>query len=282
MQCFLENDGVARNFHHVTVEHRIVFPQKISFIQTVTDHSDETAFGVHHASQVDGPDFQTLLAGAATRTAGVAHHRTDERIPSPVRGVLAVRNHRLFARCAFCARPNCCWAALAVAGGLLFGTVGAGFACALRPATTPATGFAPARLFRDSPNSLPAWVAEDVRRLNRRDSARLGRSMRGARCRGRRLLNAQSLIRGGRGIVAHRVHGVARVLDDAGTLGQGQARGQYANRELSSSSFMLASSCPSYFFTGGPGLLAGPAGSRSWLKYVVVRQVATTLSPGAY
>ena len=37
-----------------------------------------------------------------------------------------------------------------------------------------------------------------------------------------------------------------------------------------------------YFFTGGPGLLAGPAGSRSWLKYVVVRQVATTLSPGAY
>ena len=37
-----------------------------------------------------------------------------------------------------------------------------------------------------------------------------------------------------------------------------------------------------YFFTGGPGLLAGAAGSRSWLKYVVVRQVATTLSPGAY
>ncbi len=54
------------------------------------------------------------------------------------------------------------------------------------------------------------------------------------------------------------------------------------NRELSSLSLTLASSCPSYFFTGGPGLLAGPAGSRSWLKYVVVRQVATTLSPGAY
>src|SRR5271165_5746199 len=37
-----------------------------------------------------------------------------------------------------------------------------------------------------------------------------------------------------------------------------------------------------YFFTGAAVLLAGPAGSRSWLKYVVVRQVATTLSLGAY
>src|ERR1700716_797533 len=38
-------------------------------------------------------------------------------------------------------------AALAAAGGLLFGTVGAGFVCALRPATTPGTGFAPPVLF---------------------------------------------------------------------------------------------------------------------------------------
>jgi hypothetical protein len=37
-----------------------------------------------------------------------------------------------------------------------------------------------------------------------------------------------------------------------------------------------------YFFAGAAGVLAGPAGSRSWLKYVVVMQVATTLSPGAY
>src|SRR6266853_2180215 len=101
LQCFLENDGVTRDFHHVTVEHRIVFPQKISFIQTVTDHSDVAAFGTHYTTQVDGPDFQTLLAGAASRTARVTHHRTDEGVPSPVRGVLAVRNDRFFARRAF-------------------------------------------------------------------------------------------------------------------------------------------------------------------------------------
>jgi len=40
------------------------------------------------------------------------------------------------------ALPEPLWAALAAAGGLLFGTVGAGFACALRPAATPGTGFA--------------------------------------------------------------------------------------------------------------------------------------------
>lgn len=38
----------------------------------------------------------------------------------------------------------------------------------------------------------------------------------------------------------------------------------------------------SYFFTGVPALPAGDAGSRSWLKYVVVWQVATTLSLCAY
>ena len=36
-----------------------------------------------------------------------------------------------------------------------------------------------------------------------------------------------------------------------------------------------------YRFAGVPGLPA-PAGSKSWLKYVVVTQVATTLSLGAY
>src|SRR5208282_3435706 len=97
LQCFPENDGVARDFHHVTVKHRIVLPQKISLIHAVTDHSDETAFGTHHTTQVDGADFQALLAGAATRTAGVTHHRTDERIPSAVGVVLAVGNDRLFA-----------------------------------------------------------------------------------------------------------------------------------------------------------------------------------------
>src|SRR5258708_24100567 len=44
------------------------------------------------------------------------------------------------------ALPELLWAALAAAGGLLFGTVGAGFACALRPATTP-TRFATPVLF---------------------------------------------------------------------------------------------------------------------------------------
>src|SRR5208282_209995 len=77
LQGFLENDGVARDSHHVTVEHRIVLPQKIRFIHTVADHGDETAFGTHHATQIDGPDFQTLLARAATRPPRVAHHRTD-------------------------------------------------------------------------------------------------------------------------------------------------------------------------------------------------------------
>src|ERR1700676_1872924 len=45
------------------------------------------------------------------------------------------------------ALPELLWAALAAAGGLLFGTVGAGFACALRPAATPGTGFAPPVFF---------------------------------------------------------------------------------------------------------------------------------------
>src|SRR3981189_1815977 len=45
------------------------------------------------------------------------------------------------------ALPGLLWAALAAAGGLLFGTVGAGFACDLRPATTPGTFFAPAVFF---------------------------------------------------------------------------------------------------------------------------------------
>src|ERR1700732_289855 len=90
LQCFQENDGVAGHFHHIPVEHRIVFPQKISFIQTVADHSDETAFGADHAPQVDGPDFQALLAGAASRTARMAYNWTNERGPSPVRGVLAL------------------------------------------------------------------------------------------------------------------------------------------------------------------------------------------------
>jgi len=45
------------------------------------------------------------------------------------------------------ALPELLWAALAAAGGLLFGTVGAGFACALRPAETPGIFFAPAVFF---------------------------------------------------------------------------------------------------------------------------------------
>src|ERR1700692_3526325 len=58
------------------------------------------------------------------------------------------------------ALPELLWAALAAAGGLLFGTVGAGFACALRTATTPTTGFAPA-LFFALAELAPAWVEED-------------------------------------------------------------------------------------------------------------------------
>src|SRR5260221_5816212 len=43
--------------------------------------------------------------------------------------------------------PELLWAALAATGGLLFGTVGTGFACALCPATTPGTRFAPPVFF---------------------------------------------------------------------------------------------------------------------------------------
>src|SRR5229473_4340577 len=52
------------------------------------------------------------------------------------------------------------WAALA-AGGLLFGTVGTGFACALRPATTPTTGFAPAVFFALA-DLASAWGEEHL------------------------------------------------------------------------------------------------------------------------
>ena len=37
-----------------------------------------------------------------------------------------------------------------------------------------------------------------------------------------------------------------------------------------------------YRFAGCPGLAAAPDGSRSWLKYVVAKHVATTLSLAAY
>src|SRR6266851_4421628 len=58
------------------------------------------------------------------------------------------------------ALPELLWAALAAAGGLLFGTVGAGFAGALCPATTPRTGFATPVFF--APAELaPTWVEED-------------------------------------------------------------------------------------------------------------------------
>src|ERR1700687_1333716 len=51
-------------------------------------------------------------------------------------------------------------AALASAGGLLFGTIAVVFACALRPATTPGLRFAPPVFF--APAGLaPAWVEED-------------------------------------------------------------------------------------------------------------------------
>src|SRR6202165_1494781 len=68
------------------------------------------------------------------------------------------------------ALPELLWAALSAAGGLLFGTVGAGFACALRPATTPGTRFAPLVFFvtaelaptwGDEAWGEEAWVEED-------------------------------------------------------------------------------------------------------------------------
>src|ERR1700724_1127396 len=58
------------------------------------------------------------------------------------------------------ALPEPLWAALAAAGGLLFGTVGARYACACPRATTPGTGFAPPVFF--APAALAAtWVEED-------------------------------------------------------------------------------------------------------------------------
>src|ERR1700674_5435535 len=147
LQCFLENDGVAGDFHHITVEHRIVFPQKIRFIQTVTDHSDESAFGAHHTSQVDGPDFQALLAGAASRTARMAYHRTNEGIPSPIRGVLAVGDDLLFARRAFCAPRT----AVGCAGGrwrIAFWNRRRWLRLCLAPGHECRNLFRPARLFR--------------------------------------------------------------------------------------------------------------------------------------
>src|SRR5271166_2629648 len=65
LQCFLEDDGVARNSDHVTVKHGIVFPQEVSFVHAVTDHGDKAALAMHHTAQVESADFQALLAGAA-------------------------------------------------------------------------------------------------------------------------------------------------------------------------------------------------------------------------
>src|ERR1700736_5699602 len=51
-------------------------------------------------------------------------------------------------------------AVLAAAGGLLFGTVGAVFACALRPATTPGIFFAPAVFFAPA-ELVPACAVDE-------------------------------------------------------------------------------------------------------------------------
>src|ERR1700716_898929 len=59
---------------------------------------------------------------------------------------------------ALCALPALV-AAVGAAGGLLFGTVGAGFACALRTATTPGTFFAPPGLFVTAEPAL-TWLEE--------------------------------------------------------------------------------------------------------------------------
>jgi hypothetical protein len=42
--------GVTRNLHHIAIEHGIVFPQKVSFVQAVADDSDKTALGVNHTA----------------------------------------------------------------------------------------------------------------------------------------------------------------------------------------------------------------------------------------
>src|SRR5262249_6813901 len=44
---FLENDGIAGDLHHVTVEYRIVFPQKIRLVQIVGHYCDKACVGMN-------------------------------------------------------------------------------------------------------------------------------------------------------------------------------------------------------------------------------------------
>src|SRR6202158_3666728 len=59
----LEHDRVTSDLHYVAVEHGIVLPQKISFIQIVGHDRDEAGVRLHHASQIDCADLQALLPG---------------------------------------------------------------------------------------------------------------------------------------------------------------------------------------------------------------------------
>src|ERR1700719_424605 len=59
----LEHDRVTSNPHYVAVEHGVVLPQKICFVQIVGHDGDEASVGLHHASQIDGADLQALFPG---------------------------------------------------------------------------------------------------------------------------------------------------------------------------------------------------------------------------
>src|SRR3979490_634175 len=78
LQRLLENYGVARYLHNVTIENGVVLPQKISLVQPIAHDCDESAFAVHYTFQVDGSNLQTLFAGVATGTVCVTHDRTDK------------------------------------------------------------------------------------------------------------------------------------------------------------------------------------------------------------
>src|SRR5579864_547916 len=66
LKCFFEDDRISRDFHHVTVEYRIVLAEEVRFVHCVNDHGDHSVVRPHHALERNLVNCQAALSGAAS------------------------------------------------------------------------------------------------------------------------------------------------------------------------------------------------------------------------
>ena len=213
---------------------------------------------MHHTAQIDGADFQALLAGAATRTARVAYHRANKRISASVRGILAVRDDRLFFQRALafsrralvgCGRGCRRIVRGTVFAGALFARTGMpGFGCALRltaisgtrfgpPMFFPPAGLAPACVEKDftgattaTPLDFAGACAGAGLPLLNGDAPVLTALLCAPAADSRRLSPRLSIGRS-RLLLLHRLHRAARFLDDLRARRPGQSRDHQASQD---------------------------------------------------